>query len=276
MQLLSLKSKCRLVGLLLLGCSVISANIAWASDRHLLWQSRDQFVALVSIEQGVDGPNEHPVNMAPETLTELLAALDMRTEHTTGTEPLFTEESRQTLVPYLHKALSTAKPQQDVTFAVIGLYRSLRGLTKSPRVTTGRIFYRDGRLNLIFGMVQQDFNEREDRRLAPFTPGSRKQASAGTWRIVQQPGQDLFILKRNDWLVFTDTPPLPTKAPEQQKEVMPLHTPPTATAPPPPPRTTGEQRSPVERLTTLKELRDKGLISDEEYQGKRQQILNDL
>ncbi len=35
-------------------------------------------------------------------------------------------------------------------------------------------------------------------------------------------------------------------------------------------------RSFEERLTTLNQLRDKGLISDEEYAMKRKQILDDL
>jgi hypothetical protein len=35
-------------------------------------------------------------------------------------------------------------------------------------------------------------------------------------------------------------------------------------------------RSPVERLTILNELKDKGLISDEEYRSKRMKILNEL
>ena len=38
----------------------------------------------------------------------------------------------------------------------------------------------------------------------------------------------------------------------------------------------GQERSPAERLTTLNELKSKGLISEGEYQAKRQEILKEL
>jgi hypothetical protein len=44
----------------------------------------------------------------------------------------------------------------------------------------------------------------------------------------------------------------------------------------PPEKRISDVRSPAERLSTLKELKDKGLISDEEYRGKRLEILNGL
>ena len=272
MQSLSLKMAYRLVGCLLLACSVMSVNIACSAERRELWQSRDQFVALEGLEQGADGANTHPAEFEPETLTALLTAIDVRIEGATGTEPLFTQAALQTLAPHLLQALRTATAQDDVTFAVIGSHSSLYGLAKSPKVTTGRLFRRDGRLNLIVGMVQRDVNEREDRRLAPFVPGSRQRVADGTWQLLPHAGRNLFTLKRRDWLVFTDAPRSMTiSQPEPSKSVLPLHTPVAATQ-----QTPAETRSPVERMTILNELKNKGLITDEEYRGKREQILNSL
>ena len=272
MQTLTLKMAYRLISCLLLVCSMISVNIAWAADRRELWHSRDQFVALESLEQGAEGPNSHPSEVAAEALTALLSAIDVRNEGASGTAPLFTQAALEALVPQLHQALRAATPQDDVTFAVIGLHSSLYGLAKSPKVTTGRIFRRDGHLNLIVGMAQKDVNEREDRRLAPFIPGSRRQAQVGAWQLLPHAGQELFSLKRKDWIVFTDAPlPVTINVPEPAKIGLLQHTPLVPPQPAP-----AETRSPVERMIILNELKNKGLITDEEYKGKRQQILNGL
>ena len=123
---------------------------------------------------------EHPeVAIALNNLGRIL----QDTGNNAAAEPLFTRKTLETLTPQLVLALQKAAPGDDITFAVIGLHDALYGLTKEPRVTTGRLFVRNGRLNLIVGLAQRDVNEREDRRLAPFTPGSRKTAAAGEWQL---------------------------------------------------------------------------------------------
>jgi len=272
MQSLSLKMTYRLVGCLLLACSLISADRAWSAERRELWQSRDQFVALEPMERGAEGPNQHPAEVAPEMLSALLGAIDVRSEGASGSEALFTQAALEALVPQLQLALRTATAKEDVTFAVIGLHKALFGLAKSPKVTTGRMFRRDGHLNLIVGLVQKDFNEREDRRLAPFIPGSRKQAPSGGGQLLPHGGQDTFTLIRKDWIVFTDAPrPMTINQSVPSTNVIPQQTPVMPSLPVP-----AETRNPVERMEKLNELKNKGLISEEEYRGKRKQILDGL
>jgi len=240
----------------------IQPSQAFAAERRLLWQSRDQFVALEPQDAGIAGParpNEHPAALTAEQLATLLAALQIRaTEHAPAV-PLFTRNTLDALVPQLLIGLQQATPGDDLTFAVISLREALYGLAKEPSVTTGRLFIRDDRLNLIVGLAQQDVNEREDRRLAPFTPGSRRTAAGGQWLLqtpTQPPG---YTLARRDWAtVPTSWQPL------------------TVPHPSPPLNQREPARTPAERLTTLKELKDKGLITDEEYRSKRLQIMNEL
>lgn len=255
--------------LLALAYAMSGAGTVRAEERKMLWQSRDQFVALERQEQG---GNSHPVEVAPETLTALLAAIDVRPEPGGKVEALFTPASLEALVPHLHEALRTASVRDDVVFAVIGLHTSLLGFAKSPKVTTGRLFRQDGRLNLIVGQVQQDVNEREDRRLAPFVPGSRQQVSEGVWQLLPRAGQEAFTLTRKDWIVFTDVPrPVTITVPAPPKPVPPPQLP-TA----PPSALPKETRTPVERMQILNELKSKGLISEEEFRNKRQQILDGI
>jgi hypothetical protein len=148
----------------------------------------------------------------------------------------------------------------------------LYGLAKSPKVTTGRLFYKAGQLNIIFGFVRKDFNDREDRRLFPLTPGSRQKTSEGEWTLLPQPGQNGFAQVRKDWIAFSDEwKPSVVQTPiaEQRPQFL-------QTAPAQPEKRNNDVRSPADRLSTLKELKDKGLISEEEYRGKRLEILNGL
>lgn len=251
-----------------------SAITVMADDRTYLWQSRDQFVALETRDNGSDTTNAHPVEISSDLLDALFASIEVRSEGAKHNEPLFTPASLHVLTPEIRKALQTSTSKHDVTFAVIGLYKAAWGFAKTPKVTTGRVFYQDGTLNLIIGQVQQDVNEREDRRLAPFVPGSRKQVSSGSWELFPSSGQESFKLKRKDWIVFSTHY---RTAPPMKSEVMQtapvMQAPATATQPQ---TQRAESRNPIERLTVLHELKSKGLISEEEFQGKRQQILNGL
>jgi len=249
----------------------IQPGTAAAAERHLLWQSRDQFVALEPQDAEKTGPatpNEHPAATTAVQLATLLAPLQFQSTGSAATEPLFTSKTLEVLIPQLIPGLQKAAPGEDITFAVIGLHDALYGLSKEPRVTTGRLFVNNGRLNLIIGLAQRDVNEREDRRLAPFTPGSRKAAAAGEWLLHVPTEPSGYTLVRRDWVnVATNWQPIPS-----------ADSPPTTPSyqAPAVPKQREQSRSPAERLTTLKELKDKGLITDEEYRSKRLQILNEL
>ena len=54
------------------------------------------------------------------------------------------------------RALSQAGPNEDVTFVVVGQRKAVYGLAKQRKVTTGRVFYREGKLNIIFGKMIDD------------------------------------------------------------------------------------------------------------------------
>lgn len=259
-------------------CTLVSAllillmhfSTSYASDAHYLWQSRDQFVALErqdSASAGETLPNDHPVMLDLDKLTAMLSSIELRISNAGKPESLFTKSALQALVPYLHQGLAQASPGEDVTFAVIGLHDALYGLAKSPKVTTGRVFYKAGKLNLIVGLVQQDVNDRDDRRLSPFTPGSRLSVSAGEWTLLA--GTSLV---RRDWVAFGgewQAPAVPAAVvekkavPEQVIAVQPA-------------KRHDDARKPAERLTILNELKEKGLITEDEYRTKRLEILNGI
>ncbi len=266
-------------------CSIVVAMLTFlmfsstshAADVRQLWQSRDQFVAL----ERQDSPagvaailNDHPVEIAPDRLTAMLASITLQSPDSKTPEQLITTQSLEVLVPELLAGFRKASPGEDVTFAVIGLHRSLYGFAKSPKVTTGRAFYQDGRLNVIFGFAQKDVNEREDRRLAPFSPGSRQKPLEGEWQLLPQPGPNGLTLVRKDWVAFSDKwLPAAAKTPTDEKSIPSVQ---NAPVQPQPGKPGNDPRKPAERLSTLNELKEKGLISEEEFRSKRTEILNGL
>jgi hypothetical protein len=259
-------------GLLVL---LMLSSTAQASAARYLWQSREQFVALERQDPVTGGPaqpNDHPVDLTLERITAILSSIDMRATDGGKAEPLLTGSAVQAFAPYLRQGLQQASSSEDVTFAVIGLHDALYGLAKSPKVTTGRVFYKAGRLNIIVGLVQQEVRDRDDRRLFPFTPGSRQKALEGEWTLLPQAGQNGFNLARKDWVTFSDE----WRAPFAQKPVAEQNVPSVQPTQVQPVQRNHDTRKPAERLSTLNELKDKGLISEEEYRGKRLEILNGL
>ncbi len=260
---------CLLTALLML------SSASQASDGRQIWHSRDQFVALEPQEKrstcSVE-PNDHPCEIPPDRLTAILASIEFSPAESAKPEPLFLSESLELLVPQIVQGFRKAAPGEDVTFAIIGLHKSLLGFARSPKVTTGRAFYTDGRLNIIFGFAQKDFNEREDRRLSPLTPGKREEALDGGWQLLPQPGRNGYTLIRKDWVTFSDA----WRAAVAPLPVATQNAPPAHSIPAQPVKQTIDTRKPAERLVTLNELKEKGLITAEEYRAKRQEILNEL
>lgn len=266
-----LVTACALAGL----CGNVHPVDSFAADSRMIWQSRDQFVALERQDRGPDGPalpNDHPAELTPDRLTALLASIDLRSADNDKPVPLFTRAAVQVLAPHLRQGLRQAAPGEDVTFAVIGLHDALYGLAKSPKVTTGRVFYKGGRLNIIVGLAHQEVNDRDDRRLSPFTPGSRMKAPAGDWALMPHAGQDAFVQVRKDWAAFGDEwRASAVPVPVVEKKIAPVQVPQAQSTKRP-----DDTSRTVERLTILNELKEKGLITEEEYRAKRKEILKGL
>lgn len=267
-----------------LWCLIVAVSIflvgfspAFASDtKRVLWESRDQFVAIESsdaVKGGTRIPNQHPAEFTKDRLIDILSSVQVRLDVKSGPVPLFTDRSLEILAPRLEDAFKEAKPDEDVTFAIIGLHLGTQGFAKTSKATAGRLFYQGGKLNLIVGKAQYEFNERQDRRLYPFTPGNREYMAEGDWTLLPQAGQPALTMVRKDWMAFADDwKPVATNIPAADK---------ASGAQPSPSNAleklfSGKAGKTAERLGVLKELRDKGIITEEEYRGKRLMILNEL
>jgi hypothetical protein len=250
-------------------------------DVIVLWSANDQWVKIEPQDDAAAPPNDHPAQLASEAISNALAALRIRIvdEDTTAVaqRSVFTAEELRNLAPRIASGLAQAGPRQDVTFSTIGSHpRAAGGLVKDPGVNAGRVFYDDGKINVIFGELQSGYRKRSvyGQRTEDFTPrrqGSRTEAAEHEWTLAARPGVELHSNAdgvRHDWVeiegaaVASGAAVVPGAAAVSQAPAEPAAT-----------------KSGVDieqRLKTLKELRDKNLISEEAYRAKMQELLSEL
>lgn len=179
--------------------------------------------------------------------------------------PLFTDDERATLAPWITDALRQATADQWVRFSVTGRRKGL--VLTTPHFSDGICFVKDGKFNLVLGNINFEALESTDRKAEPYGLDPRDRiefpherltvpAGAGAAPPPVIPGDRWFGQERRNWLVFNPGAFLSPPA--------------TSISPRP---AAGDA---AERLKRLKDLREQGLITAEEYEKKRLEIVQGL
>ena len=246
-----------------------------------LWQSGDQFVALVPTEQLPGSvPSDHPVSLDMDRLRGALATLEWQESADVKPVQLLTDYEVSILAEQIKGGLAKAAAGEELVFALVGNHPAFMGLAKRPQVTTGRVFYSQGRVNLILGMVHEELGKNDDRRLQPFVPGSRGKPAVLTGQVTVVP--EMGEKRRADWLLINPAAVTPVmKQPSPGRMPLPgTDATPAAGEGRKMPHQPGRAEKGVkrieERLLLLNGLKEKGLVTDEEYRAKRREILDDL
>jgi len=256
-----------------------------SKDRQRVWPIHEFTVLrLAPIEAGAT-PNQHPAQVAPEGLRQALATI--KTPVKGSNEPLFSNDELSDIVGPLTQAFALAKPSEDIV--VLSTFRS-GGFIGPAMSTTARLFVEGGNLNLIVDSTRLEFVDRYRGTgvLPDLSFGSR--TKAGSVKLIAGIG----TLKRPDWIqlpmgTMPAAEPVPLAAPAVVTPRVPIAVggtvAPAAAAPAPQPAPAAAPQQPrtpaffeeqEQRLATLKRLRDKGLITEEEYQQKRREVLQGL
>jgi hypothetical protein len=228
---------------------------AQAAPAQRLWQLHEfSSVRLVPREPGAQA-NQHPVAIAPEALRQHLAQVQVAAG--SGMQPLFASDELNELVGPIAQALAKVDSGEDVLL----LSSSHRGggILAEPTAVTARLFMQGDRLQLIVHDARLEFyGIYRGTHVAPrFTFGSRDTGSA----VVLQ--SSAAEARRADWLSIPVSAGVPTAAPA------------AAAAPMPRSASAASDAADIERrLETLKRLRERNLITEEEYQQKRKSILD--
>ena len=213
--------------------------------------------------------------------------------------PVFSNDHVNLLSRIVVKGLNNAKPNKDIVFVFEKVEQKLLGLKKNSSFIAGRVFYKDKKLNLILGDYERVRNRGYEVAYDPtsagivnysFEHGQRAKPSVGSSAfnkvVVKTPGIENKKLKttRNDWFVI-DLAAAPKYFEEKVKEekqsdmarkrkeieeILGRPIPAIVNPQPIPTRTTES------RLNTLNSLKEKGLVTKEEYLQKRKEILEEL
>jgi hypothetical protein len=258
------------------GCSSTSHEISLYTQGPVL-------VSLRSFAKSASGPAlryDHPVTLSSEQVGKILAAVGIeefsffkwRDESV-----LLAAEDAAQLAPKLADGLRKARADQWVYFSVRNTPK--RMTFGAVRFSDGIAFVKEGKLNLVFDNIAYVENvdtmpSRMDPRDAKTSENVRLTAKAPEVRggpPALVPGDRWLGRERTNWLVF-DLSPAGTPPEPQPVAVTPAVPPVMA----PPPTPAAAPADPEERLRRLKDLRDKGLITADEYEKKRQEILKGL
>lgn len=233
------------------------------------------WLKLVPAEPGAPA-NAHPASLSDEALVAALGPVQASVEG--QSIPLFAKDELKGLARPLREALALARPGDDLI--LLSTYKRGGGFMEMAVGLTARLFVADGALNLIVHDARLDFMDRysADRSLPTFVYGSRAAASGAALAAPQA------TRRRADWLSFPLAPtpapaPVPAAIPAPAPTVPPVAASPkpaVAPAPAPAPRDEAFYEAQAQRLRALKKLRDENLISEAEYQEKREAILKTL
>lgn len=272
-------------------CLAIAANVS-ATETTQLWAEGNDYVQL----DAVSATNQHPARLNAEQIAALLGQFYKRAQDKEP-EPYFTQDEIGRISPQLVRLFAKAKTDQDIEFGT-----SFRpgGFPFAQRVlNAGRLFIENGQLNLLIGMCAKA----QDISYQTVFENSRKLDHGSRNKPAGKIGCELLagngteqVNNRADWLrlninavlasravpVFSTSTPLTFGAatlPDKVTAPLPAQLPATdgKVAEPSPIAKPSLPASEVEgRLMLLKQLHDKGLITDAEYEQKRAAILKDL
>ena len=229
-----------------------------------------QFTAVELVTREVDAPaNQHPADWSIGRVRQQLASVNAVIDGVL--QPLFFDAELEALAGPVSQALSVAGPNDDLL--LLSTHRRGGGIFVPPSAITARLFVQDGRLQLIVRDARLDFyNQYLGSRVAPtFSYGTRATAGTAVLR------SDAAASRRADWLSISAEPasttrpisPEPVAAPAKAGRASSA----PGAAPAAGPQDAGFTDEMERRLLTLKHLRDKGLITEAEYQQKRKEVL---
>ncbi len=270
----------------------VQGATANANKTTEIWKSLDDFVVLAPQDAfaGDAAPrNDQPVVIEPANLAAVLAKLRVRGgKGVQEAIPVFGDDAARRLAGPLSSALERAAADQDVLFA-IELSQKAALLGSKPVSVAGRAFYQNQRLQLIIGelhvsTVPPEYKNypigypKPDRRLHPHLTGERSKEThyepAASFETGE--GVSLFVHDgkvRADWLVLNvgSRAALDLPAPVVPTRILQNAAASAGAA------TSGSASPSIEeRLLRLKRLREQDLITDEEYNRKRNEILDQL
>lgn len=244
-------------------------RLAMAEPGRTEWQIGEfSLIHIVPAESGA-APNQQPVTLPIEGLGRALSSINFAAKD--GEEPLFGNAELEDLVPALAHALATAQSGQDIVFSSAS--RRNGAFFVGPTAVTGRIFVHDGKLDLIVHDARDNFYDqyRGSMQKPVFHYGNRSVAGK------VQLSSPMASNKRADWLqIALQQIQAPNAVATPNAAVAPNAPSTAAPMAVPQPSQNYPRNSPEgieHRLAILKDAYQRGLITKQEYDEKRAELV---
>ncbi len=142
--------------------SVVALDLFDSDDEGILWQAGvNQYFKYVKQDDSEFGKNEHPVELDEKDIRFALKALQYNDKAFLKGEirkSVFSISQITILSKQIAKGLRLANSTQDIVFVLQGSKKALAVLTRKYAVA-GRIFYKEGKLNIILGEYELARND---------------------------------------------------------------------------------------------------------------------
>ena len=218
-------------------------------------------------DQPMDAGYQHPISLSPEEIHQLLQSIQIRpqagilqkvfSESYQEIQPAFSDEEIPRMEAGISKALASATSADRINFRL----KHPRGIF-TPSITTGVVYVKDDRFALILGNYQYipnpDARDMYNQFLDPLDTQGMQTATIVPGLFQELLQTDRRSLKNRGLSI--DYKGLLAFQPQQQLKTQETQTPPDL----------------EEKLTTLKRLRDQGLITEEDYQEKKKELLKEF
>lgn len=291
----------------------LSVAVASHADEDDLYKSGLNLYIRLAEQDSSAVPNQHPVTLDGPAIGDALSIIQVWEKNwfkPNEAQKVFSTEQARLLGQYIALGLSKATPGQDIIFALGRTDKGFLSVIRELSYTSGRAFFANGKLNLIIGEYRRlpdKFQERANASSgAPeikyfFAHGKRTKPSDFNLAVVTGEGVDTHTVsgsKRRDWFEIDIKQAAATLAARIALEKQSAGGADSEVVRQEAARLAQERREmrlemarmrrdmeqgaatsaePAEqRLKTLEELQKKGLISDEEYARKREEILKDI
>ncbi len=290
--------------------------VAYASpaDEETMYKSGLNLYIRLDDQDSGAVPNQHPVTLDGPAVGDALSIIQVWEKNwfkPNESQKVFSTEQARLLGQYIALGLSKATPGQDIVFALSRTDKGFLSVVRELSYTSGRAFFANGKLNVIIGEYKRlpdKFQERANASAGAmevkyfFAHGKRTKQSDFDLAVVSGEGIDTHTVngsKRRDWFEIDIKQAAASLAASiaQQKQAAAGGAESEAMRQEAA-RLAQERRemrlemarmrrdmeqgaaspaeSPEQRLKTLEELQKKGVITDEEYARKREEILKDI
>lgn len=287
-------------------CITVGCTKAGLKEEVIFEQGMDSVVLVHETDKEgnvVSKGFDHPVELTSTQVDMLLGELHFSKYSFfkwRGNKSVFIDKERNKLAKHFSGALKSTTPDSWISFQVTAKKRDL--LLPTRRITDGYVWVQDGKMNFVLGNLNFELSDVDE----PYKGDPRDRYSIGALQLNELDGlthppvdkSDRHLRRpHNNWLIIDYKSILgikdgkspertivkPVSEPLPKKEEAPAPAPaPDGKAAEQSDETIDDTKAPApevsleERFEKLKELFEKGFITEEEFNKKKEELLKQL